>query len=137
MAASKSPVLPTHFRPVNVQRSGLRVREKYILIVICAIFCSLMFGAFFFVPDLSSARYLNAGKQALSQLVGVGKGRAVVPIRPPIKDDLDDILNGTVKHFFLFVQIVSTCSRKKCIDICILCMLVCASGLVLYYCTNF
>ncbi|CAB3987590.1 Mannosyl-oligosaccharide 1,2-alpha-mannosidase IB [Paramuricea clavata] len=92
MAATKGPMLPTHYRSVNVQKSGLRVREKYVLVIICGIFCCLMFGAFFFVPDLSSVGYLQAGKQALSKLVYNARDRVVVPIRPPVKDDLDDIL---------------------------------------------
>ena len=96
MAATKGPMLPTHYRSVNVQRSGLRVREKYVLVIICGIFCCLMFGAFFFVPDLSSVGYLQAGKQALSNLVYNARKDNVVPIRPPVKDDLDDILKGEV-----------------------------------------
>jgi hypothetical protein len=55
-----------------------------------------MFGAFFFVPDLSSVGYLQAGKQALSKLVYNARKDNVVPIRPPVKDDLDDILKGEV-----------------------------------------
>ena len=95
MAATKGPVLPTHYRSVNVQRSGLRVREKYVLVLICGIFCFLMFGAFFFVPELGSAGYLQAGKQALSKLVyNARKDGAVVPIKPPVNNDLDDVLNG-------------------------------------------
>ncbi len=70
-----------------------------------------MFGAFFFVPDLTTTRYLKAGKQALSKLVyNAGKDRVVVPIQPPVKDDLDDILDGTffavfISDKFVFVSI--------------------------------
>ena len=54
-----------------------------------------MFGAFLFVPDLGSAGYLQAGKQALSKLVyNARKDGVVVPIKPPVNNDLDDILNG-------------------------------------------
>ena len=55
-----------------------------------------MFGAFFFVPDFSSTGYIKAGKQALSKLVyNARKDRVAVPIKPPVKEDLDDVLKGT------------------------------------------
>ncbi|XP_028412795.1 mannosyl-oligosaccharide 1,2-alpha-mannosidase IA-like [Dendronephthya gigantea] len=93
MAATKGPVLPTHYRSsVAVQRSGLRVREKYVLLIVCGIFCCLMFGAFFFVPDLGPVKYLQAGKQALSKLVYNSRKDKVLPIKPPAKGDEDDIL---------------------------------------------
>lgn len=53
-----------------------------------------MFGAFFFVPDLGSVKYLQAGKQALSKLVYNSRKDRVVPIKPPAKGDSDDILEG-------------------------------------------
>jgi hypothetical protein len=56
-----------------------------------------MFGAFFFVPDFSSTGYIKAGKQALSKLVyNAQKDRVAVPIKPPVKDDLDDVLKGNL-----------------------------------------
>ena len=86
MATVKGSVLPTHYRAINVQKSGLRVREKYILFIICGIFCFLMFGAFFFIPDYGPSDYLNAGKKALSNLVIKNQRRIIDPIMPPIKN---------------------------------------------------
>ncbi|CAH3168513.1 unnamed protein product [Porites lobata] len=74
-------ILPTHhsrFQPIPVHRSGLRLREKYVLLLIFIAFLLLCFGAFFFVPDLRDRTYLeNAYKKF------VGAGGDILPIRPP------------------------------------------------------
>lgn len=73
----KMAILPTHqrFQPV---RSGLRLREKYVLMIIFVAFIMLCFGAFFFVPDLRDKNYLE---NAYRRFVGVNGD--VVPLKPP------------------------------------------------------
>ena len=70
-------ILPTHqrFQPV---RSGLRLREKYVLMVIFIAFVLLCFGAFFFVPDLRDKTYLEDAYKRF-----VGSNDHIVPLKPP------------------------------------------------------
>lgn len=72
-------VLPTHhtFRPIPVHRSGLRLREKYVLMLIFVAFLLLCFGAFFFVPDMRDRTYLE---NAYKKFVGGGE---IIPLKPP------------------------------------------------------
>lgn len=72
-------VLPTHhtFRPIPVHRSGLRLREKYVLMLIFVAFLLLCFGAFFFVPDMRDRTYLE---NAYKKFVG---GEEIIPLKPP------------------------------------------------------
>ena len=106
MAASKSPILPTHYRPVSVQRSGLRVREKYVLLVICVIFCCLMFGAFFFVPDFpSGSGYLAA----YAKFVVRQTDRQAVPIKPPVKDTASVNPKGEMHSFVKLCYVSKLC----------------------------
>ncbi|XP_068698673.1 mannosyl-oligosaccharide 1,2-alpha-mannosidase IA-like [Montipora foliosa] len=72
-------ILPTHqkFHSIPVNRSGLRLREKYVLMLIFIAFLLLCFGAFFFVPDLRDRTYLeDAYKRFVS-------GGDIFPIKVP------------------------------------------------------
>ena len=72
-------ILPTHqkFHSIPVNRSGLRLREKYVLVLIFIAFLLLCFGAFFFVPDLRDRTYLeDAYKRFVS-------GGDIFPIKAP------------------------------------------------------
>lgn len=73
-------VLPTHhkFHTIPVNRSGLRLREKYVLVLIFTAFLLLCFGTFFFVPDLRDRTYLE---DAYKRFVGVGGD--IFPIKAP------------------------------------------------------
>ncbi|XP_074625403.1 mannosyl-oligosaccharide 1,2-alpha-mannosidase IA-like [Acropora palmata] len=73
-------VLPTHhkFHIIPVNRSGLRLREKYVLVLIFTAFLLLCFGTFFFVPDLRDRTYLE---DAYKRFVGVGGD--IFPIKAP------------------------------------------------------
>ena len=57
-----------------------------------------MFGAFFFVPEIGSTGYLQAGKQALSKLVYAHNERIVKPIKPPVNKDSDDSKRGLLVY---------------------------------------
>lgn len=72
--------LPTHhkFHTIPVNRSGLRLREKYVLVLIFTAFLLLCFGTFFFVPDLRDRTYLE---DAYKRFVGVGGD--IFPIKAP------------------------------------------------------
>lgn len=72
-------ILPTHqrFQPV---RSGLRLKEKYVLMIIFIAFVMLCFGAFFFVPDLRDKNYLG---DAYKRFVGANGN--IEPLKPPKK----------------------------------------------------
>ncbi len=57
MAATRDSVLPTYQRyingvPVPQNRKTLRLREKYIVLLVFVTFGTVCFGAFFFLPDL-------------------------------------------------------------------------------------
>lgn len=74
-------ILPTHhsrFHPIPVHRSGLRLREKYVLMLIFIAFLLLCFGAFFFVPDLRDRTYLEHAYKKF-----VGAGGDIFPIKAP------------------------------------------------------
>lgn len=75
-------ILPTHhnrnFHPIPVHRSGLRLREKYVLMLIFIAFLLLCFGAFFFVPDLRDRTYLEDAYKRF-----VGAGGDILPIKAP------------------------------------------------------
>ncbi|XP_048577958.1 mannosyl-oligosaccharide 1,2-alpha-mannosidase IA [Nematostella vectensis] len=72
-------ILPTHrFQTIPIQRSGLRVREKYVLVLIFIAFLMLCFGAFFYVPDLRDRTYLEDAYKRF-----VGAGGEIFPLKPP------------------------------------------------------
>jgi mannosyl-oligosaccharide alpha-1,2-mannosidase len=73
-------ILPTHtrFQPIPVSRSGLRLREKYVLMLIFVAFLLLCFGAFFYVPDLKDRTYLDDAYKRF-----VGAGGEIFPLKPP------------------------------------------------------
>lgn len=95
MAASG--VLPTYQRyvngvPVPSSRKTLRLREKYIILLVFATFGIVCFGAFFFLPNLQDRvtmvevrkRFRDAGEGLfLPQQEGGGTGNAgkVIPFR--------------------------------------------------------
>lgn len=73
-------ILPTHhkFHTIPVNRSGLRLKEKYVLVLIFTAFLLLCFGTFFFVPDLRDRTYLEDAYKRF-----VGAGGDIVPIKAP------------------------------------------------------
>lgn len=73
-------ILPTHtrYQPTPVYRSGLRLREKYVLMLIFVAFLLLCFGAFFYVPDLKDRTYLDDAYKRF-----VGAGGEIFPLKPP------------------------------------------------------
>lgn len=72
-------VLPTHTRHTNpVYRSGLRLREKYVLMLIFIAFLLMCFGAFFYVPELKDRTYLDDAYRRF-----VGAGGEIFPLKPP------------------------------------------------------
>lgn len=91
-------ILPTHhrFQPIPVHRSGLRLREKYVLMLIFIAFLLLCFGAFFFVPDLRDRTYLEDAYKRF-----VGAGGDVFPIRAP-KTPIVKHAQGKYRKFVAF-----------------------------------
>ena len=82
-------ILPTHynkFHSIPVHRSGLRLKEKYVLLVIFVSFLLLCFGAFFFVPDLRDRTYLEDAYRRF-----VGAGSEILPLRAPNTPVVRDI----------------------------------------------
>lgn len=73
-------ILPTHtrFQPVPVYRSGLRLREKYVLMLIFVAFLLMCFGAFFYVPELKDRTYLDDAYRRF-----VGAGGEIFPLKAP------------------------------------------------------
>lgn len=73
-------ILPTHTRFQNtpVYRSGLRLREKYVLLLIFVAFLLMCFGAFFYVPELKDRTYLDDAYRRF-----VGAGGEIFPLKPP------------------------------------------------------
>ncbi|XP_031554360.1 mannosyl-oligosaccharide 1,2-alpha-mannosidase IA-like [Actinia tenebrosa] len=73
-------ILPTHtrYQATPVYRSGLRLREKYVLMLIFVAFLLLCFGAFFYVPDLKDRTYLDDAYKRF-----VGAGGEIFPLKPP------------------------------------------------------
>lgn len=76
----KMAILPTHTRFQNppVYRSGLRLREKYVLMLIFVAFLLMCFGAFFYVPELKDRTYLDDAYRRF-----VGAGGEIFPLKPP------------------------------------------------------
>ena len=78
---ASSGVLPTYQRyingvPVPTSRKTLRLREKYIVILVFLTFGTVCFGAFFFLPDLRDRMTVDGLKQTDLQL-----GNVFVPQR--------------------------------------------------------
>lgn len=89
----KMAVLPTHhsrnFHPIPVNRSGLRLREKYVLMLIFIAFLLLCFGAFFFVPDLRDRTYLEDAYKRF-----VGARGDILPIMAPKTPIVKQVAGG-------------------------------------------
>lgn len=89
-------ILPTHhsrsFHPIPGHRSGLRLREKYVLMLIFVAFLLLCFGAFFFVPDLRDRTYLEDAYKRF-----VGAGGDILPIKAP-KTPIVKLVAGKTWH---------------------------------------
>ena len=88
-------ILPTHhsrFQTIPLHRSGLRLREKYVLMLIFIAFLLLCFGAFFFVPDLRDRTYLEDAYKRF-----VGAGGDIFPIKAP-KTPVVKHVQGKLKY---------------------------------------
>lgn len=99
MAASS--ILPTHQRfvngvPVPASRKTLRLKEKYIILLVFLSFGIVCFGAFFFLPDLRDRVTQNV-KEMRRQLQQPGQDIFLPQVR--LGPDGYPVLNGKIiKH---------------------------------------
>ena len=91
-------MLPTYQRyvngvPVPQKRNTLRLREKYIVLLVFVTFGTVCFGAFFFLPDLRDRVSVNGLRKDFANDVFLPKPVDVAPgrvIRHSPDEDVDD-----------------------------------------------
>ena len=91
-------VLPTYQRyvngvPVPQKRNTLRLREKYIVLLVFVTFGTVCFGAFFFLPDLRDRVSVNGLRKDFANDVFLPKPVDVAPgrvIRHSPDEDVDE-----------------------------------------------
>ena len=100
MATSTSGMLPTYQRYVNgvlipSSRKTLRLKEKYILLLVFVSFSTVCFGAFFFLPDLRDRMTMDEVRKQMGQ---VGQD-ILIPPAPIVQGQIihDEHMDG-VNH---------------------------------------
>ena len=90
-----SGVLPTYQRfingvPIQQSRRTLRLREKYIVLLVFVTFGTVCFGAFFFLPDLSFSERARSGFQDVFMPQPGDEGGKNLPFRHSPLDRNDE-----------------------------------------------